>query len=78
MDIRYKYVNKCVEDNCNDNDDVMKWQLNLLSNSWEWWVTSELTVEEWCDDSAKVRRLDLEDLVLVKNDKIMLTIFKYN
>ena len=45
------------------------WQLNVLSNSQELWVTSLLTVEEWCVESAKWRRLDLEDLVLVRSDK---------
>ena len=32
---------------------MMKWQLIELSGSWEQWVTSELTVEEWCGESAK-------------------------
>ena len=39
---------------CKD-DSVMRWQLSLLSNNWEQWVTSELTVEKWCGDSAKAR-----------------------
>ena len=43
---------------CND-DDVMSWQVNMLSNSWEWQITSKLTVKEWCGDSAKVGWLDL-------------------
>ena len=48
----------------------MRWQLNQFINSWEWWVTSELSVEEWYGDSAKARRLDLEDLLLVENGKM--------
>ena len=58
-------------------DDVMSWQLNLLSNSWEWWVTSKLTGEEWCGDSAKARRWDLKIFVSVERNKIKLTISKY-
>ena len=51
----------------------MMWHLNHFSNSWEW-VTSELTVEEWCGDSAEVRNEDLENSVSVKIGKIKFTI----
>ena len=57
------YVNVC------DDYDVINWQLNVWSNSWKWWVTNELTVEEWCGSSDKVKRLDLEILVSVKSKK---------
>ena len=52
-------------------------KMNMLSNSWEWQITSKVAVEEWFGDSAEVRRFDLEILVLVEIDKIKLTIFKY-
>ena len=54
----------------------MNWQLNLLSDIWEKWITSELTVEEWCGDSVKARSFDLENIVSVKINKIKLTISK--
>ena len=46
----------------------------LDKNDSEWWVTSKLTVEEWCGDSTKVRRWDLKILVSVKINDIKLKI----
>ena len=55
---------------------MMKWQLKELSDSWEQWVTSELTVEEWCGESATVRRSKSWKNGIVTNGKLKLTISK--
>ena len=40
------------------------------------WSDHELTVEEWCGESANVRKSELEKVVLDKRNKLQLTISK--
>ena len=54
----------------------MKKQLKELSNNWEQWVTSDLKVDKWCAESAKVRRLKLLKNISVKKNKIKAHKFK--
>ena len=49
---------------------MMKWQLKELSDSWKQCVTGDLRVEEWFCESAKLRRLDLGKIMLVKKIKL--------